>query len=450
MRIPRALTIAGLDSGGGAGITADLKTFHALGVYGTVALTAVTAQNTLGVRGVMEVEPSLVEEQINAVAEDIGVDAAKTGMLASSRIMEAVARTVRRWGFPLVVDPVMYAKSGDPLVREDAVRMLAESIVPLAKVVTPNAYEAQRLVGFRVGSLDDARRAARVIGEEYHPEVVIVKGGHLGGEESIDVVYFTATGEFRELRAPRISTRNTHGTGCSFSAAITAGLARGMDVWSAIRLAKEFITIAIRYSLPLGRGHGPVNPMAWLERDANRWLVIKGLQEALRIIEDKAEVVGRYIPEVQSNIVYALPNAEDVGDVAAVPGRIVNYMGRAKPSGPPTFGASTHVAKYVLVAMRYDPEVRSAMNIKYSEDIIRRARERGFLVSSYDRSKEPPEIKAREGATIPWGAEEAIRAVGNKVPDIIYHLGDLGKEPEVVILGRDPREVVEKLMSLIS
>ncbi len=450
MRIPRALTIAGLDSGGGAGITADLKTFHALGVYGMVALTAVTAQNTMGVRAVQEIDPSIVEAQINAVAEDIGVDAAKTGMLSSSPIMEAVARTVRKWGFPLVVDPVMYAKSGDPLIRPEAMETLKRVIIPIAKVVTPNAPEASHLAGFHVETLDDARRAAKVIAEELHPEIVIVKGGHLTGNESIDIVYFRDTGEYRELRAPRIDTKNTHGTGCSFSAAIAAGLAQGLDAWEAIKLAKELITMAIKYSLPLGHGHGPVNPMAWLETRAYRADVIDELNKALDIIEKNADLIGNYIPEVQSNIGYALPAfyARDLNDVAAVPGRIVKYMGRARPSGPPTFGVSSHVANYILTAMKYDPEIRSAMNIKYDDEVIRAARELGYVVSGYDRRQEPPEVKAKEGASIPWGTEQAIKNVG-RVPDIIYHLGDWGKEPEIVILGKSPTEVVNKLLTIL-
>ncbi|MCG2881278.1 MAG: bifunctional hydroxymethylpyrimidine kinase/phosphomethylpyrimidine kinase [Vulcanisaeta sp.] len=451
MKIPRALTIAGLDSGGGAGITADLKTFHALGVYGMVALTAVTAQNTLGVRAVQEIDPAIVEAQIDAVAEDIGVDAAKTGMLSSSPIMEAVARAVRRWGFPLVVDPVMYAKSGDPLIRADAMETLKRVIIPIAKVVTPNAPEASHLAGFRIETLDDARKAAKVIAEEYHPEIVIVKGGHLTGNESVDIVYFRDTGEYRELRAPRIETRNTHGTGCSFSAAIAAGLAKGLDPWEAIKTAKEFITVAIKYSLPLGHGHGPVNPMAWLELRAYKFDVLNEMSKALEIIEKNSELIGNYIPEVQSNLGYALPAhyAHDINDVAAIPGRIVRYLGKARPSGPPTFGASTHIARYILTAMKYDPEVRSAMNIKYDDAVIEAARKLGLVVSSYDRRQEPPEVKSREGASIPWGTEQAIKAVG-RVPDIIYHPGDWGKEPEIVILGKSPVDVVNKLLMILN
>ncbi|HID40729.1 MAG TPA: bifunctional hydroxymethylpyrimidine kinase/phosphomethylpyrimidine kinase, partial [Pyrodictium sp.] len=189
-RIAVALTIARSDSGGGAGIEADLKTFAALGVHGVVAITSVTAQNTLGVYAVQDIPPKIVAKQIEAVAEDMGVDAAKTGMLSSSEIIVAVASTLRRYDFPLVIDPVMVAKSGAPLLRPDAVETLVKELIPRATLVTPNKMEAEKLAGIMIKSLDDARRAARRIVEEYGAEAAIVKGGHLDGDESVDVLYY--------------------------------------------------------------------------------------------------------------------------------------------------------------------------------------------------------------------------------------------------------------------
>ena len=252
--IPRALTIAGSDSGGGAGIQADLKTFAALGVYGLSALTAITAQNTQGVRAAQELPPELVEAQIEAVLEDIGADAAKTGMLASSAIIEVVARCVSRWNLRLVVDPVMVAKGGDPLLQPEAITTLSSVLLPLAEVVTPNLLEAEALTGQRVETLDDMRAAARAIAA-LGPRHVVVKGGHRAADP-VDV-YFDGK-RFAELRAERISTRHTHGTGCTFSAAITALLARGYTVPEAIAEAKTYITGAIRYAPGIGHGHGPV------------------------------------------------------------------------------------------------------------------------------------------------------------------------------------------------
>jgi len=252
--VPRALTIAGSDSGAGAGIQADLKTFAALGVYGLSALTAVTAQNTLGVHAVEELSPTLIEAQINAVLEDIGTHVAKTGMLSSSAIIEVVADSVRMWNLRLVVDPVMRAKGGDALLRPEAVRTLRTLLLPLAEVVTPNLPEAEELTGLNVETLEEMREAARAI-HALGPQHVVVKGGHRSAEP-VDVYFNGET--FVELHAERIQTLHTHGTGCTFSAAITAFLARGLPVQEAVTKAKEYITEAIRHAPSIGHGHGPV------------------------------------------------------------------------------------------------------------------------------------------------------------------------------------------------
>jgi hydroxymethylpyrimidine/phosphomethylpyrimidine kinase len=256
-RRPRALTIAGSDSGGGAGIQADLKTFAAFGVYGSSAITAVTAQNTLEVRAIHEVPPDVVAAQIDAVLEDIGADAAKTGMLSSAAIIEVVADRLRAHALTaLVVDPVMVAKSGDALLRPDAVRVLIALLLPLAAVVTPNAPEASVLSGLEVRDAESAREAARRI-HALGPAIVIVKGGHLDGALSDDLLFDGRS--FEVLSGRRIDTPHTHGTGCTFSAAITACLARGMEPIAAAREARAFLQGAIEHAEPLGAGHGPVN-----------------------------------------------------------------------------------------------------------------------------------------------------------------------------------------------
>lgn len=255
--MPVALTIAGSDSGGGAGIQADLKVFFALGCHGTSALTALTAQNTVGVTGIHEVPPEFVTRQIDAVAEDIGVNAAKTGMLASAPIVEAVAEAVARHSLQLVVDPVFISKHGNSLLSDQAVGALRDALIPLASVVTPNLHEAGGLVNHEVSTLGDMEAAAEQVGA-LGAKAVLVKGGHLGEDEAIDVLWHQ--GEITLLRGPRYDTDDTHGTGCALSAAITARLAAGDDVLSAVRYAKEFISGAIKHSLRLGRGYGPVNP----------------------------------------------------------------------------------------------------------------------------------------------------------------------------------------------
>jgi hydroxymethylpyrimidine/phosphomethylpyrimidine kinase len=253
----RALTIAGSDSGAGAGIQADLKTFAAHGVYGTSAITAVTAQNTVGVTCWQPLEADLVTAQIEAVASDIGVDAVKVGMLATAAIAEAVAAAIRDLDLPqVVVDPVMTAKSGDRLLRDEAVATLVSELLPLAHVVTPNIPEAETLAGMSIESLADMHEAAaRIL--RLGPRVVLLKGGHAAGPESVDVCA-SAAASF-EIRGPRLATRHTHGTGCTLSSAIAANLARGLSDREAIERAREYLEGAIRHAPGLGTGHGPLN-----------------------------------------------------------------------------------------------------------------------------------------------------------------------------------------------
>jgi len=260
----KALTIAGSDSGGGAGIQADLKTFSALGVYGASVVTALTAQNTLGVQGILEIPPSFVAWQIDSVLSDIGADAVKTGMLANAEIVSVVAERLQHYHVAkLVVDPVMVAKSGAPLLHASARQALIEKLLPLAMVVTPNRYEAEALCGLPITDLETMRQAAQAL-HALGPRYVVVKGGHVEGEPSVDILY---NGEsFTDYSAPRIPTQHTHGIGCTFASAIAAGLAKGQPVPDAVSAAKEYLTEALRHAIEIGAGHGPPHHFAcWWE-----------------------------------------------------------------------------------------------------------------------------------------------------------------------------------------
>ena len=259
--LPRVLIIAGSDSGGGAGIQADLKTMSALGTFGMTAITALTAQNTTGVYGVVEMPPEFVAHQIEVCVSDIGCDAAKTGMLSSAALIGVVATKIREYRLDtLVVDPVMIAKSGAPLLKPDAIDALKTQLLPLAKIITPNLYEAGALTGREIQTLVQMKEAARVI-HGMGPRNVVVKGGHLARMAS-DVLFDGC--EVTEFHAERVETKNTHGTGCIFASAIAACLAQGLSVPRSVATAKEFVTAAIRGGLAIGKGHGPANPMARL------------------------------------------------------------------------------------------------------------------------------------------------------------------------------------------
>ncbi len=261
-RLPLALTIAGSDSGGGAGIQADLKTFSALGIFGMSVITALTAQNTLGVQGIYNIPEEFISLQIDSIFLDMGADAVKTGMLSNSSIILLVAKKMREYKVSkLVIDPVMVAKGGDRLLEEEAESTLMEVLLPLSLVVTPNIPEAEVISGICICSLGDMKEAARIIYQKGAKNVVI-KGGHLEGDQSIDLLYDGQS--FRELSALRINTANTHGTGCTFASAITAYLAKGSGLVEAVEKAKQYLTSILELSsnIQIGKGVGPLNHMA--------------------------------------------------------------------------------------------------------------------------------------------------------------------------------------------
>lgn len=267
--LKRVLTVAGSDSGGGAGIQADLKTMHQLGVYGMSVVTAVTAQNTQGVGGVQAIAGSLVQQQLSAVFDDFGIDAMKTGMLANADIVTVVAAALTRWAHvPIVVDPVMVAKGGTSLLTREAIAAVREQLLPLARVVTPNLPEASALVGYSVISIQEAEQAARDIAA-WGPAYVVVKGGHRGTDtDVVDVVYASGRDAVFYLSSPYIASRNTHGTGCTFSSAVAALLGQGWETEEALAGAKAFVAEAIlaAKTWTLGLGYGPISHFALAPR----------------------------------------------------------------------------------------------------------------------------------------------------------------------------------------
>ena len=442
-RVPVAITIAGSDSGGGAGIQADLKTFAALGVHGATAITSVTAQNTCSVTAVEDLKTEMIREQIKVVAEDLGIDAGKTGMLHTEEIIKTVSSEVSKYNFPLVVDPVMIAKSGAPLLKPEAMNALESFLLPKATVVTPNRFEAEKLADMEIKDLEDAKIAARKI-SEMGPKAVVIKGGHLDGEEAVDLLYHN--GEFKTFSAPRLNTKTTHGTGCSFSAAIAAELAKKSDIEKAVEKAKKVVTLGIRFGLKVGKGYGPVNPMAYLYRESSKYNVLTNLEEAKALVEATPEVV-MLVPEVGMNIAMATPYAESVADVAAIEGRIVKTSEGAKAVGNPKFGCSSHLARYLLEIHKYDKNKMAVINLKFSEETLKILKDWGKTISFYDRTKEPKETKNVEGMTVQWGVREAIKQIG-AVPDVIYHRGDVGKEPMIVVFGEQAYNLAKLIVQL--
>ena len=438
----RILTIAASDSGGGAGIQADLKAITLMGGFGMSAVTALTAQNTQGITKIQKVPVSFIASQIDAVFSDIGVDAVKTGVLVDSRVVEMVARKLRSLqGVRVVVDPVMVATSKVPLLSEDAYPSLKKALIPLAFLVTPNLYEASMLTGKRVEKSVQMKEAARIL-HQMGAQNVLVTGGHLKGKP-IDILYDGR--DFYEFEAERTTTSNTHGTGCTFSAAVATELGKGVPLIEAVKHAKEFVTTAIRFSLNLGHGCGPLNPYAAFARNEELRSCGDELKRALDILSEGS--IGHLIPEVQSNLGYALPHAACSDDVVAFPGRIVKLDRSIATVGEPRAGASRHVAQIILTVMHHSSDFRSAMNIKYSSAIVSKCRSLQFTCAQFDRRDEPQQIKTREGASLSWGIERLL-SKKRVVPDIIYDRGDDGKEPMVRVIGKNPSDVAHKVVQI--
>jgi len=438
---PVVLTIAGSDSGGGAGIQADLKTITVHGCFGISALTALTAQNTTGVQGIFPISPDFIQQQLTSLFSDFTIAAAKTGMLHSAEIVQLVAEMLRDHpGLKLVCDPVMVAKSGDRLLEDSAIHALKEDLIPLATVVTPNIPEAEVLWEHPIHTEEDKKQACRAL-HNLGVRSVLLKGGHETGSKSTDL-FFDGT-SFHRFSSPRYATPHTHGTGCTTSAAIAANLALGKDLVTAIRDAKRYIDLAIRFSLSLGHGHGPTDHFAMVERTSARYSVIQALSEAADYFCSHA--AGHLIPEVQTNLAYALPFAMTHEEVAAIPGRIVNLKGKPHTSGCPAFGASRHIANIVLTVLRFSPAHRSVMNIRYDPSFLANANKIGFEIRSFDRMDEPATVKNQEGSTLEWGTREVLTHT-KTIPDLIYDTGDMGKEPMIRVIARTPKEAVTKAL----
>lgn len=438
-----ALSIAGSDSGGGAGIQADIKTFSALGVYGCTAITALTAQDTRRVSGIYPVPPEIVRDQIRSALRDYSPAAIKIGMVYNSETIDAVTRELASTSTPIVLDPILAAGTGARLLRDDAIDDFMSKLLPDCQLVTPNRMEAEVLSGTTIRTDSDAVAAAKIIKRRGAPNV-IVKGGHFGAKQVVDVL---VDRKGRVIRFPhsRVAVAESHGSGCNFSAAATAFLARGMPLEEACRKANEYVYHALLNSVKVGKGLPVTNPLSSIYLDAMRYRVIEELQQA---VEELCSLPRFHllIPETQSNFVHALPEATELSHVAGVRGRIVRIGATAVPASYIEFGASKHMASAVLAFMKLQPAFRAAVNIRYDEKLLKSCRKL-LKVASYDRKKEPARTRRKEGSTMAWGISAALSA--HPDAEVIYHTGDIGKEPMINVFGTSPAHVVVKITRIL-
>ncbi|WP_432736062.1 bifunctional hydroxymethylpyrimidine kinase/phosphomethylpyrimidine kinase [Maridesulfovibrio sp. FT414] len=446
--LPCVLTIAGSDSGGGAGIQADLKAISMAGCYGASAITALTAQNTAGVAGIEAVTPEFVSLQIETVCKDIKVKAAKTGMLFSAPIIRAVAHTLRNKDFPLVLDPVCVATSGAKLLQDDAVEAMKE-LFPMADLITPNIPEAELFCGFEIRTREDIFAAIDLL-LEMGPGAVLIKGGHLDSVAATDWLGIRGQQPI-PLMQQRVKTRNSHGTGCTLSATIAANLAKGLDMVMAVRKAQEYLNLALRAGFDLGEGSGPPNHLAPMLIEQRKLGLISDLHR-FGVGLSRMDGLVKLVSGVRANVVAALPFAGSIKDVAAFTGGIAGTRtGEVLVCGCPGFGASSCLARGLLCAAKSNPEISCAISLRYDAGIMSAIAACGFVEAWFDREDEAQELRGSEEATIEWGTCKAMSE--HPVPemvDVICDSGAKGREPLIRLLGRDFADLESKLVKLLA
>lgn len=436
---PVLLTIAGSDSGGGAGVQADVKTAEACGAFTTSAITAVTAQHTRGVESTHVLPLEEISAQIGAVRNDFAVDALKTGMLATEPVIELVADHAAELAAPIVVDPVMVATAGDRLLDSEAEEAY-EKLLAHATLATPNVEEAEVLTGVTVEDRESAVQAGHVL-RETGVDAVLVKGGHVASDPVRDVLV-TADG-VETFAHPRVDTDATHGSGCALASAVAARLAHGEDLTEAVRTGTDLLARAIRYHHDVGEGPGAVHHLAALRERAARNRTAEAVESVVRRFVDAD--VSPAVPEVGMNVVGATPYAESPGETAAIEGRITRTLSGVAPNRGVRFGASSHVARFLLGVREFDPALRFAVNCRFDTDIETRLDDLEGVAVEIDRREEPDPDE--EGSTMGWAAQRAFeRADGT--PAAVYDRGAVGKEPVVRVLASDPEMVARHVFAL--
>ena len=421
------LSIGGSDPSSGAGIQSDIKTFSNYDVYGFTVITAITSQNTKKVASIEPVSSKSLKTQLDSILSDFQIDAVKIGMVYDSKTIKTIHSKLKNLKIPIIVDPIIKSTTGAILLKKNAIVDYKKMIVPLADVITPNKYEAKVLSG-----ISTPCKAARKI-QAMGVKCVIITGATTSKGKISDLILE----ENREytISGKKIPITN-HGSGCNYSASIAVSLAKGNTINSAVKTAKDYVYQSIKNSKKLGKG----------VRITDR-PISNGKKELGDSINQFTQMKNIYkmIPECQSNFVFAKKNPKSVKDVLGVSGRIVKSGKDIITAGEIIYGGARHVGSAVIEANKKFPEIRSCLNVKYDTKIISKAKKSGFTVLSYDRSKEPRTIKQKEYSSIAWGVSTSV---GKKKPDIIFHKGDMGKEPMILIFGKTPNDVIKKVSKL--
>ena len=431
-----ALTIAGSDSVGGAGIQADVKAMASVGVHAATVITAVTVQNTKEVGSILPVPEEIVKEQLEAILKDCRVDAIKTGMLYSAEIVGVVADVLEDHEMPLVIDPVMAATVGGSLSKDDLIKSLKKDLIPICELVTPNRYEAEALSGMKIKNEDDAMLACELIGKQ--GSSVLLKGGHMDSRNVVDYLYLSS--EFTKMSKPRLDKAG-HGSGCVLSSYITANMAMGLDLVNSVLRSRELIQRSIETQYAVGKGELVVNPMASYTPSTEKSSVRFDVLDSVDAVAEKLvnELPSNLVPKKGVNIAYATKSAKGPEDIAGIDQRMTLKNGRLVKNGPAKFGAAGHLSFVLLEVMKKDPETRCIISIAPANDTLDLLEEVGMNTV----------LSGRKGNPM-WGAAtKDLMGKTKVVPDAIYDT-DQKNGKTVKILGKDPQEVLSKLSSILN
>ena len=429
------LTIAGSDPSSGAGIQSDIKTFSSFDCYGLTAITAITSQNTSKFSKVEPASPKILSSQIDVICSDFALNSIKIGMVFNSKIIKTIHKKIRKFKIPIIVDPVIKSTSGGILLEKKAISDYKKFIIPLATVITPNVNELEILSGIKIKNKNDISRASKKIIDLGSKNVIVT-----GFEENqkISDYVFLENEEF-VISNKKISMIN-HGSGCNYSAALTAALTKGNSMIESINIAKRYAYDSIRNSKKIGKGISITQQKKHTKQEEE-------LKNAIMDFSNKKKI-WQYIPECQTNFVFSKTKPKSTKDILGLEGRIVKAGNKVIVAGELKFGGSKHVASAVLEMNKKFPDIHSGINIKYEKQIIDKMKRKNLYIHSYNRKDEPSYIKKKENSTISWGIKNAIKN-SSKPYDAIYHKGDFGKEPMIIIFGNTPDDVIRKISMIV-
>ncbi|MGQ0605990.1 MAG: bifunctional hydroxymethylpyrimidine kinase/phosphomethylpyrimidine kinase [Candidatus Nitrosotenuis sp.] len=429
------LAIGGSDPSSGAGIQSDIKAAHTLGANCFSVITAITAQNSQKFSFAESVSARSVGMQLDSVLSDFDIDVIVLGMVYDHSIIKKIHSKIKSKKIPIILDPVIKSTTQGVLLKKNAISALKKLLIPISHTITPNVSEAELLSGVKIKKYDDLIRAAKSLAKLGAKNIIIT--GHLFEKNKIsDFVYHSNT--HYSISGKKISGQN-HGSGCNFAIALAYSIVKKNKIKDAVIFAKQFTYDAIRSSQTLGHGVKITNP----KKDS----IKSELGLAITQFEN-FDGISALIPECQTNFVFARPKAKSINDIAGIAGRIVKIGNKVMTAGSLEYGGSKHVATAVFTMQKKFPQIRSALNLKYNADLVTKFAKTRAKISSYDRIKEPKSNKIRENSSISWGVNQAIKNSAMP-PDIIYHRGDFGKEPMIIVFGNNPTQVLTKISKIL-